>query len=74
VREALLSAMRVYSPTEKATSCQLILQSVHTLLVASLQLCGQDHMSSEGVTWTCFIIEHTPMVRTSTHAPDETDI
>ena len=57
--------MRVYSPTEKATSCQLLLQSVHALLVASLQLCEEPNKVYEGVTWSCFIIEHTPMVRIS---------
>jgi hypothetical protein len=61
-REALLAAMRVYSPTEKATSCTLILQSVHALLVASLRLCEVEHTRSDGVSWACYIIKHIPMV------------
>lgn len=61
-QEALLGAMRVYSPTEKATSCALILQSVHALLVASLRLCEVEHTKSDGVAWACYIVEHTPIV------------
>nr|XP_018267383.1 uncharacterized protein I303_01369 [Kwoniella dejecticola CBS 10117]OBR89541.1 hypothetical protein I303_01369 [Kwoniella dejecticola CBS 10117] len=63
-QEALILALKIYSPTEKASSCQMILQSTHSLLAASLQLCEQDMRSGkeeQGVSWCCFLIEHTPM-------------
>ena len=60
-REALCSAMRLYS-TDKATSCSLLLQSVHALLVASLALCRMRNKSDLGASWACFILEHTPML------------
>ncbi|WWD17654.1 hypothetical protein CI109_102095 [Kwoniella shandongensis] len=60
-QEALIRALKVYSPSEKAASCQMILQTTHALLAASLKLCEYDRKAEEGVIWTCFIIEHTPM-------------
>lgn len=77
-QEALIRALKIYSPSEKASSCQLILQATHALLVASMQLCQADGgaagdvrgKSEEewgeaevGVFWTCFLIEHMPIVR-----------
>lgn len=64
-REALLRAMAVYSPTEKVASCRYILEATHTLLAASLVLCETTTTVMEGLIWTCFIIENTPMVRRS---------
>jgi hypothetical protein len=64
-REALLRAMSVYSPTEKASSCRDILETTHTMLAAALDLCKTRHKSTEGVTWACCIIENTPMVNAS---------
>ena len=58
----MLAAMKLYSPSEKATSCQLILQTTHTMLAASLKLCAIEHTQMQGVTWACFVIENTPMV------------
>lgn len=63
-REGLLRAMAVYSPTEKASSCRNILEATHALFAASLLLCETPSREMEGVIWTCFIIENTPMVRT----------
>lgn len=54
--------MRIYRPTEKATSCQYILQSTHSLLAASLKLCESDRHQTDGVAWVCYIIQHAPMV------------
>lgn len=54
--------MAVYSPTEKASSCQSIIEATHALLAASLVLCQTDATEVEGVIWACFIIENTPMV------------
>ena len=62
-REALLRAMAVYSPTEKASSCRDILEATHAMLAAALALCKTKSKEAEGVTWACFIIEHTPMAR-----------
>lgn len=62
-RESLLSAMWMYSPSEKTTSCQFILESTHDVFAASLKLCETKHAQLEGVAWVCFIIEHIPMVR-----------
>lgn len=62
-QDALLAAMKVYTPNHKVTSCSLVLQSVHALLVASLRLCQIPHTMNEGVEWTCFIIQNMPMVR-----------
>ena len=62
-REALLRAMAVYSPTEKASSCRDILETTHAMLAAALALCRTKSKEAEGVTWACFIIEHTPMAR-----------
>lgn len=56
--------MAVYSPTEKASSCKYILDATHALFAASLLLCDTPSREMEGVVWTCFIIENTPMVRT----------
>ncbi|CAD6575349.1 MAG: hypothetical protein TREMPRED_001360 [Tremellales sp. Tagirdzhanova-0007] len=61
-RESLLSAMRLYSPSEKATMCPLILQSTHAIFAASLKLCETMHTQMEGLDWVCFIIQHTPMM------------
>ncbi|WVF70243.1 hypothetical protein IAT40_005032 [Kwoniella sp. CBS 6097] len=61
-QEALIRALKVYSPSEKASSCQMILQSTHSLLAASLRLCQEPNKEEEGVIWCCFIIEHTPML------------
>ncbi|WVQ61961.1 uncharacterized protein L199_000094 [Kwoniella botswanensis] len=74
-QESLIRALKIYSPSEKASSCQTILQSTHSLLAASLRLC-EEHTHSlahahvhgvagkeeEGLAWCCFIIEHTPML------------
>ncbi|WWC66185.1 uncharacterized protein I206_100086 [Kwoniella pini CBS 10737] len=63
-QEALIRALKIYSPTEKASSCQIILQTTHSLLAASLRLCEPGIKSGkeeEGVSWCCFIIQHTPM-------------
>lgn len=54
--------MAVYSPTEKASSCRHILDATHALLAASLVLCETPSTEMDGVVWTCFIIENTPMV------------
>lgn len=76
-QEALIRALKIYSPSEKASSCQLILHATHALLVASMQLCRcpptgdvREFTHDEGrgkaelgVFWTCFLIEHMPMVR-----------
>ncbi|KAK8866140.1 hypothetical protein IAR55_001291 [Kwoniella newhampshirensis] len=59
--EALNRALKIYRPSEKAASCQMILQSTHALLVASLRLCEDANKAEAGVIWTCFIIEHTPL-------------
>ncbi|WVQ82472.1 hypothetical protein IAT38_004601 [Cryptococcus sp. DSM 104549] len=61
-QEALIRALKVYSPSEKAASCQMIMQSTHALLVASLALCQEPKKAEQGVIWTCFMIEHTPML------------
>ncbi|WVR06060.1 hypothetical protein IAU60_003088 [Kwoniella sp. DSM 27419] len=61
-QEALSRALKIYIPSEKAASCQLILQSTHSLLAASLRLCEVRGKEQVGVTWCCFIIEHTPML------------
>jgi len=53
--------MSVYSPTEKASSCRDILEATHAMLAAALALCKTKSKEAEGVTWGCFIIEHTPM-------------
>jgi hypothetical protein len=55
--------MAVYSPTEKASSCRDILEATHAMLAAALVLCKTRSKEAEGVTWACFIIENTPMVR-----------
>lgn len=74
-QEALIRALKIYSPSEKASSCQLILHATHALLVASMQLCRcpptgdvREFTDEEGrgkaemgVFWTCFLIEHMPM-------------
>ncbi|OXG92409.1 hypothetical protein C345_05935 [Cryptococcus neoformans A2-102-5] len=75
-QEALIRALKIYSPSEKASSCQLILQATHALLVASMQLCQADGgaagdvrgkseeewgKAEVGVFWTCFLIEHMPI-------------
>lgn len=65
-QEALLRAMAVYSPTEKASSCRDILEATHAMLAAALVLCKTRSKEAEGVTWACFIIENTPMVRVQT--------
>jgi hypothetical protein len=62
-REGLVRAMAVYSPTEKASSCRDILEATHAMLAAALTLCKTRSKEAEGVTWACFIIENTPMVR-----------
>nr|XP_018999660.1 uncharacterized protein I203_07857 [Kwoniella mangroviensis CBS 8507]OCF63121.1 hypothetical protein I203_07857 [Kwoniella mangroviensis CBS 8507] len=73
-QESLIRALKIYSPSEKASSCQTILQSTHSLLAASLRLCEEQTYSvahahpqgvggkEEGLAWCCFIIEHTPML------------
>ncbi|WRT64368.1 uncharacterized protein IL334_001300 [Kwoniella shivajii] len=63
-QESLIRALNVYSPSEKASSCQIILRSTHSLLAASLKLCEEriNGKEEEGVAWCCFIIEHTPML------------
>nr|ODN96689.1 hypothetical protein L204_03398 [Cryptococcus depauperatus CBS 7855] len=73
-QEALLRALKIYRPSEKASSCQMILQSTHSLLVASLELCrlcevgeaeGKEidgRKAEEGVGWCCFLLEHMPMM------------
>lgn len=74
-QEALLRALKIYSPSEKASSCQMILQATHALLEASMHLCrattaGDVRGESKegwgdaevGVFWTCFLIKHVPMV------------
>ncbi|KAL0241969.1 hypothetical protein I308_106143 [Cryptococcus tetragattii IND107] len=73
-QEALLRALKIYSPSEKASSCQMILQATHALLEASMHLCrattaGDVRGESKegwgdaevGVFWTCFLIKHVPM-------------
>lgn len=73
-QEALIRALKIYSPSEKASSCQMILQATHALLEASMHLCraaaGDVRGESKegwgeaevGVFWTCFLIKHMPMV------------
>ncbi|WWC86456.1 uncharacterized protein L201_001333 [Kwoniella dendrophila CBS 6074] len=65
-QESLIRALKCYSPSEKSSSCQIILQSTHSLLAASLRLCEEPltnrSKEEEGVSWCCFIIEHTPML------------
>ncbi|WVQ77110.1 hypothetical protein IAR50_006793 [Cryptococcus sp. DSM 104548] len=61
-QEALIRALNIYSPSEKASSCQMILRSTHTILVASLHLCQNAQKAEEGVFWTCFLIQHMPMM------------
>lgn len=34
--------MSLYSPTEKASLCKIILRATHALLAASLELCKSD--------------------------------
>ncbi|KIR78890.1 hypothetical protein I306_04100 [Cryptococcus gattii EJB2] len=72
-QEALIRALKIYSPSEKASSCQMILQATHALLEASMHLCraaaGDVRGESKegwgeaevGVFWTCFLIKHMPM-------------
>lgn len=64
-REAILKAMAVYSPTEKLSSCRSILEATHALLAASLILGESPGTEMDGVMWTCFVIENTPMVSDS---------
>ncbi|WVW82548.1 hypothetical protein I302_104559 [Kwoniella bestiolae CBS 10118] len=66
-QESLIRALKIYSPSEKASSCQIILQSTHSLLAASLRLCEEhaqyaNKKEEEGLAWCCFIIQHTPML------------
>ena len=61
-REALLKAFNIYAPAERAGSCQIILASVHALLVASVKLCETENTMMQGVSWTCFMIEYIPIV------------
>ncbi|ODN92024.1 hypothetical protein L198_05696 [Cryptococcus wingfieldii CBS 7118] len=61
-QEALIRALKIYCPSEKVSSCRMILQATHTIFVASLHLCQKAHKAEEGVFWTCFLIEHMPMM------------
>lgn len=67
--------MSIYSPTEKASLCKIILRATHALLAASLEVCKHESVPAsgsrndnaavrraEGAAWACFIIERTPMV------------
>lgn len=61
VKDALVFAMRAYSPNEKPGLAQHILKATFAVLAASLKLCESVLTRRAGVKWTCFVIEHAPM-------------
>ena len=62
-KEAMTLAMRAYSPSAEGPIGEAILRTTHTLLLASLALCEEAKGELDGMVWTCFLIEFTPMAR-----------
>lgn len=66
-KEALFATMHHYGSSDKTGVAQSILKTAHALITAALNLCESSLTMRQGVTWTCYIVEHAPMASPRYH-------